>query len=449
MTGHTNRRTGASRGRRLTRRDFLKLGGAGLAGATMLGAAGCGGGGGASFDGTLVFSNGRETSGALASLIERFNQQQNDITVNWRQAPSQSEQYFDELRTQFQAQSGDIHVMAGDVIWPAQFAANGYILDLSDRFTEDMASSFLPGPVESNTYEGSRFGVPWYTDGGLLYYRRDLLERAGFSGPPTTWEELQEQANRITQDEGIQFGFVFQGANYEGGVCNGLEYVVSHGGSVLDPNDATRVVIDSPEAVAGLETYRSMVESGVSPQAVSTYDEPTTEAPFLQNGDAVFARNWPYMYSLAGSEGFRVRPEQIDIAPLPAGPGGRSVGTLGGWNFFINAFADTEAQDAAWEFVQFMVSEESQREWATVGSYLPVLQSLYDDPEVAEQVPTVRLAPTALANTEPRPVSPVYSDMSLELGEQFNAVLNGDVSPEEGAGTLQQQLQSIADQAAG
>ena len=435
-------------GRRLfNRRDFLKMGGAGLAGAAMLGAAGCGGGGGASFDGTLVFSNGRETSGALESLIKKFNQQQNDITVRWRQAPSQSEQYFDELRTQFQAQSGDIHVMAGDVIWPAQFAANGYILDLTDRFTDDMASNYLDGPVESNTYEGKRYGVPWYTDAGLLYYRKDLLEKAGFSEPPKTWTELQEMANQIRQDEGLKFGFVFQGANYEGGVCNGLEYINSHGGAVLDPNDATKVTMDTPEAIAGLETYRAMVESGAAPEAVSTYDEPTTEAPFLQNGDAVFARNWPYMYSLAGSEGFQVKPEQIDIAPLPAGEGGQSTATLGGWNFFINAFADEEAQDAAWEFVKFMTSEESQREWATVGTYLPVYAALYDDPAVAEQVPTVRLAPTALESTEPRPVSPVYSDMSLELGEQFNAVLEGNVSPDEAAGQLQSQLQSIADQA--
>ncbi|QIN83406.1 extracellular solute-binding protein [Rubrobacter tropicus] len=432
--------------RRFNRRDFLKMGGAGLAGAALLGAAGCGGGG-SSFDGTLVFSNGRETSGALESLIKKFNQQNQDITVKWRQAPSQSEQYFDELRTQFQAQSGDIHVMAGDVIWPAQFAANGYILDLTDRFTDSMASKYLDGPVAANTYEGKRYGVPWYTDAGLLYYRKDLLEKAGFSEPPKTWTELQDMAQKIQQDEGVKYGFVFQGANYEGGVCNGLEYVNSHGGSVLDPNDASKVTIDSPETVAGLETYRSMVETGVAPQAVSTYDEPTTEAPFLQNGDAVFCRNWPYMYSLAGSEGFKVKPEQIDIAPLPAGEGGQSTATLGGWNFFINAFADQEAQDAAWEFVKFMVSEESQKEWATVGTYLPAFASLYDDPEVAEQVPTVRLAPTALEMTEPRPVSPVYSDMSLELGEQFNATLKGDVPPEEAASTLQKQLQGIADQA--
>ena len=434
--------------RLFNRRDFLKMGGAGLAGAALLGAAGCGGGGG-SFNGQITLGFGREPSGTLQGLIDRFNKQNQDITVNWRPMPSKTEQYFDQLRTQFQAQDGDLTLIGGDVIWPAQFAANGYILDITDRFTQSMRSKFLPGPVESNTYEEKLYGVPWYTDAGLLYYRKDLLEKAGFSGPPKTWTELQDQANQIKQDEGMQFGFVFQGAEYEGGTVNGLEYINSHGGQVLDPNDATKVIIDSPETVAGLETYRGMIDSGAAPQAVSTYDEPACEAPFLQNGDAVFCRNWPYMYALAGGEGFKVKPEQIDIAPLPAGEGGESVSGLGGWNFFINAFADQEAQDAAWEFVKYMTAEEQQREYALGGAYLPTLKSLYEDAEVAKQVPVVRLAPEALANTEPRPVSPVYSDMSLEMAEQFNSALKGDVSAQEAASTLQEQLQSIADQQAG
>lgn len=427
----------------MSRRDFLKIGGAGLAGATLLGAAGCGGGGeqGA---GEITVGFGREASGALEDLITRFNKEHKDVTVKWRVMPSDTGQYFDQLRTEFQAQSADLTLIGGDVIWPAQFAANGYILDLSDRFTEDMRSKFLDGPVQANTYEGKVYGVPWFTDAGLLYYRPDLLEKSGFSGPPKTWEELQEQAQKVMQDQGTKMGFVFQGSQYEGGVVDGLEYINSYGGQVLDPNDATKVVIDSPNSVEGLTMERSMIESGVSPQAVSTYKEPETEAPFL-GGDAVFARNWPYMYSLAGTGDF-ISQDQIDIAPLPAGSAG-SVSGLGGWNFFINAFADSAQQDAAWEFVQFMSAEPQQKEYSIKGSYLPTLKALYDDPEVKNNVPTVRLAPEALANTVPRPVSPVYSDMSLEMAEQFNASLNGDVSPEEAIGTLQEQLQSIAEQA--
>jgi multiple sugar transport system substrate-binding protein len=288
--------------------------------------------------------------------------------------------------------------------------------------------------------------VPWFTDAGLLYYRKDLVEKAGFSGPPTTWDELKDQANKIKQDQGTKFGYVFQGAEYEGGTVNGLEFINSYGGQVLDPGDASKVIIDSPESVAGLEAQRSMVADGVAPQAVSTYAEPETEAPFL-GGDAVFCRNWPYMYSLAGTENF-IKPDVIDIAPLPARlyDGGESVSGLGGWNFFINAFADPEAQDAAWEFVKFITAPEQQKFYSLGGSYLPTLTALYDDPEIKESVPTVRLAGEALKNTVPRPVSPVYSDMSLKMAEEFNSSLGGDVEPQEAISTLQTELQKITDQ---
>ena len=423
------------------------MGGAGLAGAALLGAAGCGGGGSSgSFTGEIVLGFGREASGTLGKLIKQFNNREGgNSTVRWRRMPADTGAYFDQLRTEFQAQSADITLIGGDVIWPAQFAANGYIIDLSDRFSESKRQAFLPGPIEANTYQGKIYGVPWYTDAGMLYYRKDLLEKSGFSEPPKTWDELKEQAQKVMKDQGTKYGFIFQGAEYEGGTVNGLEYINSHGGQVLDPNNPKKVVIDSPESAAGLETQRSMIEDGVAPQAVSTYAEPETEAPFL-GGDAVFARNWPYMYSLAGTENF-IEPNKIDIAPLPAAEGGESVSGLGGWNFYVNAFAEPEAQDAAYEFVKFMTSAKTQKEYALGGSYLPTRKALYNDPEIKDNVPPVKLAPEALANTEPRPVSPVYSDMSLEMAEQFNASLGGDTPPQQAVSTLQKQLQSIAEQA--
>src|SRR5215210_3324889 len=192
----TNRREVLAR-RRMNRRDFLKMSGAGLAGAALLGATGCGGGGGAEGN-TLIFSMGPDDTGTLPDLIDKFNKQhKGEFQVKYREMPSDTGQYFDQLRTEFQAGGGEIDLIGGDVIWPAQFAANGYILDLSDRFTEEDRQVFLPGPVASNTYEGKVFGVPWFTDVGLLYYRKDLLEENGFNEPPRTWDELKEQARAV------------------------------------------------------------------------------------------------------------------------------------------------------------------------------------------------------------------------------------------------------------
>jgi multiple sugar transport system substrate-binding protein len=443
----THRRTGGTRaltGRAISRRDFLKIGGAGLAGAALLGAAGCGGGGG-SGSGNLVFAMGRDTSGTLPGLIDDFNQQnKGEFQVTYREMPTDTGQFFDQLRTEFQAGASEIDVIGGDVIWPAQFAANGWILDVSDRFPESERQQFLEGPIQSLIYEDAIYGVPWYTDAGMLYYRQDLLEKSGFSEPPKTWDELKEMALKTAQDQNTKYGFVFQGAEYEGGVCNGCEFIWTHGGNVLDPNNASKVVIESPEAVAGLQTEYSMVADGVAPKAVSTYKETETDPTFL-NGDAVFARNWPYMYALAGTEDYpKVKPEQIGVAALPIGEGGRVASALGGWNMLINA--NSQRQEEAWTFVQWITGEGPQKKRALQATLLPTRKSLYEDQEILDQVPVIRLGAEALQNSEPRPVSPYYSDMSLQMAEQFNQTLKGTVSPEQAVRTLQQELSGIIEQ---
>ncbi|MCA1848076.1 MAG: ABC transporter substrate-binding protein, partial [Actinobacteria bacterium] len=422
----------------------LKIGGTGLAGAALLGTAGCGGGGGGD-SGNLILSHGPEESGVLRKQLDAFNQQhKGEIQVEWRQMPADTGQYFDQLRTEFQAGGGEIDVISGDVIWPAQFAAQGWIMDLSDRFPESQQQKFLPATIESNLYEGAIYGVPWFSDVGMLYYRRDLLEQSGIGEPPATWEELKQMAEQVRQDSGTKYGFVFQGANYEGGVVDGLEYIWTHGGDVLDGNN---VVIDSPESAAGLATERSMVTDGVTPQAVVNYTETESHTTFL-NGDAVFIRNWPYMYGLASDpEQSKIKPEQIGVAPLPAGEGGQSFSGLGGWNLFINA-ASQDKVDAAWTLIQYLSAPEQVKARSLQGGPgIPTYRSLYDDQEITSQVPVVALAKESAQNAKPRPVSPYYSDMSLEMAEQFNASLKGDISPEEAVKTLQSQLQQIVEQA--
>jgi multiple sugar transport system substrate-binding protein len=424
----------------LSRRDFLKLGGAGLAGVALLGASGCGGGGADS--GNVVFAMGRDVSGTLQDLIDKFNEQnKGNFQVTFREMPVDTGQYFDQLRTELQAGASEIDVIGGDVIWPAQFAANGWILDVSDRFPESDRQKYLPAPVDSLVYQGAIYGVPWFTDAGMLYYRADLLEQAGFSEPPATWEELKDMALKTMQDTGTEDGLVFQGSDYEGGTVNGLEYIWTHGGDILSGD---QVIIDSPESVAGLETEHSMIADGVAPQAVSTYKEGETDPAFL-GGRSVFARNWPYMYALAEDpETSRIKADQIGIAPLPAGEGGQSFSGLGGWNMMINA--NSQKQDQAWEFVRFMTGEEGQRQRALSATLLPTLKSLYEDQEVLDQVPVIRLGKEAIQSTKSRPVSPYYSDMSLKMAEQFSLSLKGDVAPEEAVKTLQTELTSIIEQ---
>lgn len=432
----------------MDRRDFLKLAGAGLAGATLLGVAGCGGGGGQGGGGEFTFSFGPDSSGSLQALVDRFNKQyEGQYKANYREMPADTGAYFDQLRTEFQGGGGDIDLIGGDVIWPAQFAAQGYIEDLSERFPESEREKFLPGPIESNTYQGAVYGVPWFTDAGMLYYRKDLLEQAGFTEPPRTWEELKQQASTVQQQAGTRNGFVFQGSNYEGGVVNGLEYIWTHGGDVVDQNDPNKIVIDNPQAEAGLATERSMIEEGIAPQSVANFTETESQTAFL-NGDAVFCRNWPYLYALTEDPEQSKVAGNVGIAPVPVAEGqDQSFSGLGGWNFMLNAASQNK--DAAYEFVKFATSTEQQKQRALDGSFLPTLQELYDDQEILDKVPVIALGKEAIQNTRPRPLSPYYSDMSLRMAEQFNNNLKGEQTPAQTVQNLQQSLTEIVEQAQG
>ena len=426
----------------LSRQDFLKLGGVGLAGVAALGVPGCGGGGGEN-SGTVIFYYQPDWSGSIHRLLEKFNKQnKGKFQVAYREIDLASQEYFDRLKTEFQAGGGKPDVIGGDVPWTAEFAENGWIVDVSSRFPKGDRSKFVNAQIQSLTYESKIWGVPWSADAGILYYREDLLEKSGFSEPPKTWEELKEMAKKVVQDSNTKYGFVFQGANNETGVCNGLEYIWTHGGEVLDGD---RVIIDSPESVAGLTMEQSMISDGVTPQAVASHTMFDAEAAFLE-GETVFCRNWPFMYVGVGiPEVSKIKQDQVGVSPLPVGEGhSQTASCLGGFNMLINA--SSEMQDEAWEFVQFMTSEESQKVYSISTLSAPTLNTLYDDREILKEVPVVALSKEALQNARPRPVSPYYSQMSRTMAEQFNKVLTGAISPEEAVETLQSELQQIIEE---
>ena len=431
--------------RELSRRAFLKVGGAGLAGAALLGASGCGGGeqsGGAT---ELYFTAPEDLTGTTSKLISQFNEKnKGEYKVIFHQGSSDTGERLNKLRIQMQAGGEELDIILGDVIWTAELAESGWISDLSDRFPKSQQQAILPGSVQAITYNGKPYGMPWYTDTGLLYYRKDLLEKSGYDGPPKTWDELKQMTRKVRAESDIKFGFLFQGARYEGGVCDACEFIWGHGGNVLDPSDPTRVVIDSPQAIAGLETERSMITDGISPETVTVYKEDESAGPFL-NGDAVFLRNWPYIYALIGTPDYpKLEPEQVGVSELPSSDGKPGNGTVGDQPLYLST--SSQYPDAAWKFIEFVTASEQQKFRALEGSYLPTISDLYDDPEIQDSVPVVALAKEALQHTLPRPVSPYYSDMSLEMAEQFNASLTGDVTPEEAARTLKEGLESIIQQ---
>ncbi len=449
--------------RRYSRRDFLKIGGAGLAGAALLGAAGCGGGGNGGGDpSSIVFTygaTGTEDQRTVRELVDRFNQEnENGITVEFQRASQVTDEYFRNLVSDFRAGGGDADVIGGDVIWGAEFAQNGWIEDLSRRMYSDYSpqvpDAFLSAPLSTVSFQNKLWGVPWFTDAGLLFYRRDLLEDAGLGQPPATWNGLKEIAGQVKQQSNTRYGFVFQGAEYEGGVVNGAEFIWNAGGNILTGNISTSqpgtpvvlspnfVAIDSPDSIRGLQAERSMIADDVAPPDVAEFREQQSYEAFL-NGDSVFMRGWPFMYALAAGDTFQVNQDQIGIAPLPVGSEGQqSWSALGGWNMYINAASSK--QDAAWEFIKFMTDAEQQKFRAREGSFLPTLTGLYEDQEVLNSVPVIEQSRDIVVNnTRSRPVTPYYSVISSRLARGFYASLTGETAPDQVVQDLSDEMQNI------
>jgi trehalose/maltose transport system substrate-binding protein len=352
------------------------------------------------------------------ALAQKFGQD-TGITVNVVGKPTSATENYSTYQRFFQAQSPDLDVMMIDVIWPAAFAQ--HLVDLNPKLGEQ-AKKCYPSIIENNTVDGKLVGFPFFGDFGMLFYRKDLLQKYGISAPPKTWDELEQQARRVLEGErganpNLQ-GFVFQGNAYEGLTCNGLEWLASSGGGRLIENG--NVTFNNQQAAAILTKARGWVGS-ISPSGVTSYQEDETAQAFT-GGNAVFVRNWPYMYQLAQEAA--ATKDKFDVAPLPVTGTNKPVGTLGGWQLGVSRYS--RAQDAAIEFVRYMTSEQVIKFRGVNGTYVPLYDSVANDPDVQRNQPFLRnLADVERVTRPSRELAENYNQGSTIIFQAFNQILNG------------------------
>lgn len=383
---------------------------------------------------TIVYARGVDTRNSSEKLIKAFEEKHPNIKVEYREMPSDTGEQHDQYVTAFSAKSGEIDVFDADVVWPAEFAQANYALDL-DRFIEkdniDM-DAYFSGPVAAGNFKGKQWAMPKFIDAGVLYYRSDIIDT-----PPETWDELIEQASEHQGEEGTEFGYLMQAAQYEGLITNAIEYIESYGGHVLDEDE--NVVVDSPETVKAIEKMKEIVNSDFVPSNILNFTEIETESSFIE-GKSVFARNWPYLQASANDEEKSKIVGKVDFTTLPAGDEGKAA-ALGGWMSMINRY--TEHPEAAWEFVKFMTGPEGQKITAVHGGSAPTLTELYDDKEVQESgvlfsnPEFVKVLETAV----PRPVSPIYPVISDIMQIELSKAVTGDITPEEAAKNMQTKIE--------
>ncbi|MCB9161737.1 MAG: ABC transporter substrate-binding protein [Caldilineaceae bacterium] len=379
----------------------------------------------------------------IKQLVDQWNSENSDIQVEFINGPSSATDRYGLYLQTFQAQSSDIDVMEIDVIWPGDLAE--HLLDLNQYGAADMMGDYFPAIVENNTVDGALVGAPWYTDGGLLYYRTDLLEKYGYDAPPATWDELEEMAQTIQDGERAEgnqdfWGFVWQGKAYEGLTCDALEWVYSNGGGTI-VSPAGEITIDNAAAAAALDRAAAWI-GVITPPGVTGFQEEDSRAVW-QGGNAAFMRNWPYAYNLGQAEDSAIAG-LFDVTSLPGAEAGQSAATLGGWQMAVSKYSANP--DAAAKFALWMVAEAQQKYLALNASLLPTIPALYDDAEIADVVPFMPNLLPVFTNAVARPstiTAPNYNEASTIFFSNVSDVLTGKQSGEDATINISLELEDL------
>ena len=368
------------------------------------------------YSGSAVGTQGDVVRGQIA----RFMELHPDIVVHMEPSPDDATQRHQLFVQWLNAHVGDPDVLELDVIWTSEFAAAGWILPL-DRFSPARAD-FFPAVITANSWDGKLYAIPWYVGVGLLYRRTDLAAHA-----PRSMDELVALAERgMRAPNGARYGIVWQGARYEGLITTFQEYLGAFGGEIID--EQGDVVVDSPPAIRALTFMRDeIVRSHVTPSEVLTWHEEETRFAF-QNGSAVFMRNWPYAYSLLADSSTSRVAGRVAVSTMPTAPGGHPTTALGGAELGINRYS--EHPDLAWKLVQYLTAPEQMLERARATGDYPARRALYDDPRLASALPIpVEQVREAIESAVPRPVTPIYTELSGLLQVQLHRALTGQVTP--------------------
>ncbi len=376
-------------------------------------------------------------------LVREFEERKG-IKVKLLRQPTDTDQRRQGLVVALRSGMKDPDVFLMDVAWLPQFAASGWLEPLEGSGLK--REVFFKRVVKLvDIYSGKLVALPVYVDGGVLYYRKDLLEKYGYSKLPETWEELLEYSLRVQRGERKKspqfFGFVWQGAQYEGLVCTFLEFASSRGGGITFRKG--RLVLNTGPNVEALTFMRDLIHRyRISPP--NTYTEMKEEEVrmFFQEGNALFERNWPYAWALHQSKDSKVRGK-VGIAPLPKFKGGRRASTLGGWHIGISRFSDTKRESL--EFLKFVLSYEVQKRLALNLGWNPGRTDVYEDRDVLKRMPHFKVLREVFNYIVARPVSPYYTQVSEVLQKYLNSALSGRLSPEEALRRAEEEVGKVVE----
>lgn len=361
----------------------------------------------------------------LDSMVQKFNAKYPNVKVSvtpvdWGQAVT-------KLQTAIGGgQVPDVSQMGTDMM--GQFAETGALEPVPDSIDK---SKFFEGSWNTNVVNGKAYGVPWYVETRLLYYRTDIAQKAGITAAPTNWQELKDDAKAMKEKAGAQWGIGLGTKNWQ----EYFPFLWSNGGAVMD--DSGKFALDSAQGVEALKFYDSFFQDGLAPKSVPEGFDIT---PAFVSGTHPMFFSGPWHIGLikdAGGAGF---DGKWAIAPMPGKDSAPGTSFVGGSNFVV--FKDSPNKAAAWAWIDFVSQPENQVAWYQTATDLPAVQAAWDDPTLSGDK-NLKLFGDQLKQTQAQPSISTWSEVSTAINEQLEKVTVGGTSPEDGAKAMQDAATSI------
>ncbi|HEY3334320.1 MAG TPA: sugar ABC transporter substrate-binding protein [Candidatus Limnocylindrales bacterium] len=377
----------------------------------------------ASLAGTLtVWAMGNEGV-QLKTLAAGFMKANPGVTVNvtpvdWGQAVA-------KLQTAIAGnQTPDVSQMGTDMM--GQFAATGALDPVPANFEP---GAFFQGAWNTNVINGTVYGVPWYVETRLLYYRTDIAEKAGITAPPATWEELTAMAKAMQSKGGADWGISLGTKNWQ----EYLPFLWSAGGDVMDASGAFQ--LNSPQAVEALTYYQSFFNDKLSPASVPEGFDIT---PAFVAGTHPMFFSGPWHLGLIAKAGGAAIEGKWAIAPMPKKVTGTSF--VGGSNVVV--YKNSKNKDAAWAFVQYLSDPATQIAWYGDVTDLPAVQAAWSDPALTSD-PNVAMFGAQLKDTKAQPAMATWSELATSLNSTLEKLTTAGMSPQDAANEMQSEAQKI------
>ena len=359
---------------------------------------------------------------ATQDLVKQFNQEHRGV-INLKviRGPLETEAMSDLAISSLLLGKAPFDVLLMDVTWLPKYAAAGWMVPLEDYFNDIDINELATGAREGNSYNDHLYRWPLTADMGLLYYRTDLMDQ-----PPETPEDLILMSQSLQKNQKVDWGYVWQGRQYEGLSCVYLEMIDGFGGDWLQTS-TNQIGLNSTPGVEAAAWLQDLIDQGVSPEAVTNYAESEALQSF-KVGDSAFMRNWPYAWAELQKSDSAVKGN-VGITTMVAEPG-HSTATLGSWGLAV--LQGSSHVEASIEAIRFLTSESAQKELFLKYGYTPTQQRVFDDPQLLQESPILAEFGNALKVAKPRPQTPLYAQISDVLQRQLSSILTREQTPQLG-----------------